>query len=81
MGHYYTWFVVTCKRPLSSPGWVGTARVVLLRVCPSLYSIQILLCAAECTLEAVDSDLLPVAHFQRMLIPVGTLRRMLLAIA
>jgi hypothetical protein len=57
------------------------ARVVLLRVCPSLHPLQILLCAAFCAPEAVDSGLLPVARDQRMLVPVGALRRMLLVIA
>jgi hypothetical protein len=57
------------------------ARVVLLRVCPSLHPLQTLLCAAFCAPEAVVSGLLPVAHHQRMLVPVGALRCMLLAIA
>jgi hypothetical protein len=57
------------------------ARVVLLRVCPSLHPLQTLLCAAFCAPEAVVSGLLPVAHDQRMLVPVGAFQRMLLAIA
>jgi hypothetical protein len=65
----------------SAPGWVGMTRVVLLRVCPSLHPLQTLLCAAFCAPEAVASELLPVARNQRMLIPVGDLRCMLLAIA
>jgi hypothetical protein len=68
--------------PLSPvPGWVGMARVVILRVCPSLHPLQTLLCAAFCAPEAVVSGLLPVAHSQRMLVPFCALRRMLLAIA
>jgi hypothetical protein len=67
--------------PSPVPGWVEMARVVLLRVCPSLHSLQTLLCAAFCAPEAVVSGLLPVARDQRMLVPVGALRRMLLAIA
>jgi hypothetical protein len=57
------------------------ARVVLLRVCPSLHPLQTLLCAAFCVPEAVVSGLLPVARDQRMLAPVAALRRMLLTIA
>jgi hypothetical protein len=68
--------------PLSPvPGWVGMARVVLPRVCPSLHPLQNLLCAAFCAPEAVVSGLLPVARDQRMLVPVGALLCMLLAIA
>jgi hypothetical protein len=67
--------------PSPVPGWVEMARVVLLRVCPSLHPLQTLLCAASCAPEAVVAGLLPVAHNQRMLVPVGALRRMLLAIA
>jgi hypothetical protein len=67
--------------PSLVPGWVELARVVLLRVCPSLHPLQTLLCAAFCAPEAVVSGLLPVTRDQRMLIPVGALRRMLLAIA
>jgi hypothetical protein len=44
------------------PGWVGMARVVLLRVCPSLHPLQTLLCAAFCTPETGISGLLPVAR-------------------
>jgi hypothetical protein len=57
------------------------ARVVLLHVCPSLHPLQTLLCAAFCAPQAVVSGLLPGARDQRMLVPVGALRRMLLAIA
>jgi hypothetical protein len=67
--------------PSPVPGWVGMARVVLLRVCPSFHQLQTLLCAAFCAPEAVVSGFLPVSRDQRMLIPVGALRRMLLAIA
>jgi hypothetical protein len=68
--------------PLSPvPGWVGMARVALLRVCPSLYPLQTLLSAAFCAPEAVVSGLLSVARDQRLLVPVSALRRMLLAIA
>jgi hypothetical protein len=56
------------------------ARVVLLCVCPSLHPLQTLLCAAFCTAQSVVSGLLPTARDQRMFIPVGALRRMLLAI-
>jgi hypothetical protein len=67
--------------PSPVPAWVEMARVVLLRVCPSLHPLQTLLCAAFCAPEAVVPGLLPVARDQRMLVPVGALRRMLLAIA
>jgi hypothetical protein len=68
--------------PLSPvPGWVGMARALLLRACPSLHPLPTLLCAAFCTPEAVVSGLLPIARDQRILIPVGALRLMLLAIA
>jgi hypothetical protein len=67
--------------PSPVPGWVELARAVLLRVCPSLHPLQTLLCAAFCVPEAVVSGLLPVARDQRMLVPVGAQRRMLLAIA
>jgi hypothetical protein len=67
--------------PSPVPGWVEMARVVLLRVCPSLHPLQTLLCAAFCAPEAVVSGLLPVAHNQRMLVLLGALRHMLLAIA
>jgi hypothetical protein len=60
--------------PFPVPGWVRMARVVLLRVCPSLHPLQTLLCAAFCAPEAVVSGLLPVAQNQRMLVPVGALR-------
>jgi hypothetical protein len=63
------------------PGWAGMTQVVLLRVCSSLHPLQTLLCAAFCAPEAVVSGLLPVARDQRMLVPVGALRHMLLAIA
>jgi hypothetical protein len=63
------------------PDWVEMARVVLLRVCPSLHPLQTLLCAAFCAPEAFVSGLLPVAHNQRVLVPVGALWRRLLAIA
>jgi hypothetical protein len=49
------------------------ARVVLLRICPSLHPLQTLLCAAFCAPEAVVSGLRPCEHDQRMLIPVGAL--------
>jgi hypothetical protein len=68
--------------PLSPvPGWVGMTRVVLLRVCPPLHPLQTLLCAAFCAPEAVISGLLRVARDQRMRVPGGALRHMLLAIA
>jgi hypothetical protein len=43
--------------------------------------MQTLLCAAFCAPEALVAGLLPVARDQRMLVPVGALRRMLLAFA
>jgi hypothetical protein len=43
--------------------------------------VATLLCAAFCAPEAVVSGLLPVARDQRMIVPVGAQRRMLLAIA
>jgi hypothetical protein len=67
--------------PSPVPGWVEMARVVLIRLCPSLHPLQTLLCAAFCAPEAVVAGILPVAHDQRMLVPVSALRRMLLAIA
>jgi hypothetical protein len=67
--------------PSPVQGWVGMAQVLLLRVCPSLHPLQTLLCAAFCAPEAVVSGPLPVARDQRMLVPVGALRHMLLAIA
>jgi hypothetical protein len=47
------------------------ARVVLLRVCPSLHPLQTLLYAAFCALAAVVSGLLPVVRDHRMIVPVG----------
>jgi hypothetical protein len=67
--------------PSPVPSWVGMARVVLLRVCPSLHPMQTLLCAAFCAFEAVFSGLLPILRDQHKLVPVGALRHMLLAIA
>jgi hypothetical protein len=67
--------------PSPVTGWVEMARVVLLRVCPSFHPLQALLCAAFCAPETAISGLLPVVRDQRMLVPVGSLRRMLLAIA
>jgi hypothetical protein len=67
--------------PSPVPSWVELARAVLLRVCPSLHPLQTLLCAAFCAPEAVVTGLFPVAFDQRMLVPVGALRCMLLAIA
>jgi hypothetical protein len=67
--------------PSPVPGWVGMAWLVLLRVDASLHPLQTLLCPAFYTPEAVVSGLLPVARDLRMLVPVGALRRMLLAIA
>jgi hypothetical protein len=58
---------------IPSFGWVGMARVVLLRVCPSLHPLQTLLCAAFCATEALISELLPVSRDQRMFVPVGAL--------
>jgi hypothetical protein len=71
-GAYGPWLISQCRSaaqatsaaagpPHPVPGWVGMARVVLLRVCPSL---QTLLCATFCAPEAVVSGLLPVARDQ-----------------
>jgi hypothetical protein len=65
--------------PAPVTGWVEMARVALLRVCPSLHPLQTLLSAAFCAPEAVVSGLLSVARDQRLLVPVGALRRMLFA--
>jgi hypothetical protein len=87
LGAYSPWLISQFTVPLQQQqalnllGWVGMARVVLLRVCPSLHPLQTLLCAAFCASEAAVSGLLPVARDQCMLVPVGALRRMLLAIA
>jgi hypothetical protein len=65
--------------PSPVPGWVRMARV--LRACPSLHPLQTLLRATFCAIEAVVPGLLPVARDQRMLVPLGVLRRMMLAIS
>jgi hypothetical protein len=66
--------------PAPAPGLIEMARGVLLCVCPFLHPLQTLLCAAFCTSRAVVSDLLPVTHDQRTLVPVDTLWRTLLAV-
>jgi hypothetical protein len=65
-----------------SRAWSAFKRLALFELlAASLHPLQTLLCAAFCAPEAVVSGLLSVARDQRMLVPIGALRRMLLAIA
>jgi hypothetical protein len=76
LGAYVPWLISQCAvmhnlsssavvgPPSPVPGWVGMARVMILRICPSLHPLRTLLCAAFCAPEAVVSGLLPIVRDQ-----------------